>query len=157
MTDNSDVQFVSEGVLRDARIETMLMLIQQHDTTDPDFDNLFHELIEEFIVTDAPKFAFSKCLDREDAIAVTYLVLLGLDFELVTPESARWPEFEQAGDFRCAVSLYYPGYDDETGYLCTDFMPGLTINAAVASALLQYAREVNEERVTEPELPLFIH
>jgi hypothetical protein len=157
MTDNSDVQYVADGTLRDARIETMLMLIEQNDASDPAFDKLFNELMHEFVSTDAPLFRFSEIIDRSDAVGITYLVLLGVDFEVCTPESARWPDFDQDGDFVCAVSIYYPGYDDETGIMCTDFMPGRTINAAVALALLQFAREVNEERFAEPQLPLFLN
>lgn len=157
MSDNSDVQYVSDGVLRDARIETMLMLIEQEDASDPSFDKLFNELMNEFVVLDAPLFKFSEILDKSDAIGITYLVLLGLDFEVCTPESARWPDFEQKGNFVCAVSIYYPGHDDDTGVICSDFVPGKTINAAVAAALLQYAREVNEDRAIEPQLPLFIN
>lgn len=144
MEDNSDVQQIRDGKITDMRMEMLLEYFNtgkwNEETLDAkgitEIDQLFNEVVREFVDPKAPSFYFSRAR-LFDCLAVQYAAILNIEFTITYPNGRNWPgAFSHMPDAYCAVAIYYPNSDETTSYA-----PGKTVNHAVVSAIVQYARE----------------
>jgi hypothetical protein len=140
MNNNQDVQTVRDGIITDARMEQLMRCLYEGSWDGPDFDDLAHDVFKEFLRADIPKFHLTTTLKSVDGLATGYLSLLGLAFSVVYPSSPLWPGvFPWFPDAQVAVTIYYPGSKESTGWA-----PGMGVNQAIIGALFQLSREISE-------------
>lgn len=157
--DNSDVQVLRDGVITDFRIETLLRLVFDDNWAEPDADQLFLEVVREFIDT-----GFDSMPPRANLIGPSFtgrtafieyvcdnlIQGLRLDFVCYTRSGPEWPgDFDYYPNAEVAVSLHNRHTNTYTG-----FIPGRNLCHAIYAGVLQLCREVSEEHYNQPSLGL---
>lgn len=141
-----------DGENIDTVIEDLLAVVYDELWNTPNLDRVFTAVLREHINDDCPDLMVSYAgRDRVNTSAINYLVMLQLDFTVITQRSPQWPSngFSFLPSATTAVAVHYPHTDEQS-----DYAPGISINQAALAALLQMARELSIVQHNQPELPL---
>jgi hypothetical protein len=124
----------------DSRIETALALIFGERWDEPEIDELFTEIVQDYLNEASPKLLISVAgKSAHTAQGMLYLSLFGMDFHFVNRDSDNWPgEFHFKPEAQCAIRVKCPG--DKTW---TSWVPANSMSAAALAAIMQYCREVS--------------
>ena len=149
MHDNSDIQSLIDGKITDMRIENLLDCLIHGRWREPDLDRLFNEIVREFVHPSAPALKVSKLGSFDGNTALSYLLLLKLEFSITYPGCLQWPgDFEYMPDAVCAMSIFYPLRKGES----TDYIGGRNLSHAAVCAIVQFAREQSLEIYNQGKL-----
>ncbi len=143
---------MNDGKATDMLIEDLLALIYQETYDAEQFDEVYTTIVRSHIDPECPDLVASHAgRDRVNTGAVHYLVMLQLDFTVITKNSPNWPPsgFHFLPDATTAVSVHYPD-----GQRQSDYTPGRSINQASLAAIIQIARELSIDHHNQPSLDL---
>jgi hypothetical protein len=149
MIENPNVEKIN-GIYTDMLIEQLISYVWNNEYDDPSFDEAFNVILKRYISEDAPYLCAAYAgKRREQAGSVHFLMVFGMDFDVINATGARWPKngFENMPDATCAVCIAYANGEEQT-----DFFPGVSINQAALGALLQYTREIALGFYNQPDL-----
>lgn len=142
----------SDGSVADMLIEDLLGCIYAEIYDAEKFDEVYTTIVRGHIHPDCPDLMAGHAgKDRINTGAVHYLVMLQLNFTVITPTSPEWPigGFEFLDGATTAISVHYPD-----GNNMSDYAPGRSINQAALASIIQMARELSIAHYNQPELPL---
>lgn len=141
-----------DGKVTDMLIEDLLGCIYAEVYDAEHFDEVYTKIVRSHISEGCPDLMAGHAgKDRINTGAVHYLVMLQLNFTVITPTSPDWPPhgFDFLPDATTAVAIHYPDGEETSSYT-----PGKSINQASLASIIQMARELSLAHYNQPELPL---
>lgn len=141
-----------DGEVTDMLIEDLLACIYAEVYETENFDEIYTKIVQSHVSAECPSLMASYAArDRLNAGAIHYLVMLRLDFTVISSASPEWPNggFVFLPSATTAVSIHYPD-----GENASDYAPGKNINQAALASLIQLSRERSIAHYNQPELPL---
>lgn len=140
-----------DGEIWDQRIEELLAAIYSGQTYIEGLDELFNEVVREFIDVDpSAVFIVSVSINASNANFVYLPLLLGFDIRLSARGHYDWP----VEGFDYMPDALYSSTLRRNGDAVTDSCPGKTINQSICASLIEYCRQKSWESNNQGQLPI---